>query len=206
MNIHIDFTGQAALMRELGAFSRAIQDRVLAPVVKEAGKLIASAASALVPVRSGLLKRSIGVSKIHTYRHAGSDTLFIAAGPRRGFRRALKFNRKGRIAGFFGAKKSAGMATGQVANPVRYAHLVERGHAIASHRGGRVSHTYRLDGRGNRVVMHRILGGSSGGGGAVPPHPFMEPAGAAVGPAIRAMAEERLAAAVAAESQRLCAR
>jgi HK97 gp10 family phage protein len=76
----------------------------MTPVIKEARRR--------VPVEHGVLRKSLG-SRLRKYR--GGDTVFVAVGPRNGFRDPQ---------------------TGQ--NPVNYAHLVEFGtgpHAIRGKKG-----------------------------------------------------------------------
>jgi HK97 gp10 family phage protein len=121
-------TNDAEIIRQVDGLSQSIQKRVLEPVLAQAGKMIADAAAGLVRVQTGLLKRSIGTSGVKTYKHGTSGaTMYIAAGPRRGFRRLVKRNRSGTITGFTGRNVARGTADAR--NPVLYAHLVERGHS-----------------------------------------------------------------------------
>ncbi len=62
---------------------------ILRPIVAAASKVVAEAERAAAPEQSGLLAESIGVSTARTYRAAGGNRLFVAAGVRWGFRRTV---------------------------------------------------------------------------------------------------------------------
>lgn len=85
----------------------------------------------LIPIRTGLLKRSFGKKD----SKPKSAYAYSIVGPRKGFRQVVaKKTAKSRTVR---AKKSGKVAVdsaGRIQNPTKYAHLADRGHQI---RGGR---------------------------------------------------------------------
>ena len=101
-------------------------------------KVVSKTAKALVPRDSGLLRKSIG-TKTKLYRR--SQTVITMVGPRSGMKQTVKQT------GLDGRKVE------RMANPSKYAHLVERGHRIVINRQGR------------KITL-----------GSIAPRPFLEPA------------------------------
>src|SRR5262249_13600056 len=86
-----------------------VRKKVLRKAINEASKIVLKAAKANVPRASGLLKKSLG-RKVKVYRASGTVVAII--GPRTGFKQDV--HRDGR-------------KVAVLANPTKYAHLVERG-------------------------------------------------------------------------------
>jgi hypothetical protein len=123
----MQLTGDKELLRLFEELPAAAQNRVLKPLLRSAGAQIALLERGEAPTQSGLLKTSLGASTLRSY----SSTLFITAGVRQGFRRAVQgtnyrggFARKIR---YFGKQKSADYPELPVQDPVRYLHLVTGG-------------------------------------------------------------------------------
>jgi len=117
--------GAGELIRELENLPGKIVRRVMRNALRKAGGFFADAAQSRVPSETGLLRQSIGLSKPKWY--ASSGTMFVAAGPRRGYRRAV--SRTARGLRFLGprASEAAEKLGASIRNPVHYAHLVEGG-------------------------------------------------------------------------------
>lgn len=158
----------------------------LEPVLREISKMVAAEAKARVRSKSGLLVASIGTSPVRRYRNSGSRTIYIAVGPRRGFRRVVTQAKRGGIKKLGKGRSAAieaaagGWKAAGIQNPVKYAHLVEggRGPSVARPGGILYSHSLRR-GFGTSVA-------------AAPPHPFMAPAEAA-GMAAMSLIENKVA-------------
>jgi hypothetical protein len=128
----MQLTGDKELLRLFEELPAAAQNRVLKPLLRSAGAQIALLERGEAPTQSGLLKTSLGASTLRSY----SSTLFITAGVRQGFRRAVQgtnyrggFARKVR---YFGKQKSADYPELPVQDPVRYLHLVTGGRKALS--------------------------------------------------------------------------
>src|SRR5262249_25938573 len=99
--------GVDALVRSLQEFGRGVRNRVLRKALKKGARLIIQQARQLVPMQTGLLKKSLGVV-MRTYKRSGAVVAII--GPREDF-------------------KTTATMGGRSFNidPAYYAHLVERG-------------------------------------------------------------------------------
>jgi len=120
----INFTGDLDVLRRLEALPARAQQRVLKPLMREGARQIAAAAKSEAPARTGLLATSLGPSKLRTY---SGTQLFVAVGVRRGFRRAIHRTARGTLR--YRSKKATAAAgpDAQIANPVKYLHLVTGG-------------------------------------------------------------------------------
>jgi hypothetical protein len=116
-------SGDKKVLEMFAALPRAAQERVLKGLVKKGGKRLAGAIEDEAPAESGLLRRAVGVSQLKTY---GQGTIFITAGVRRGFRRAVTMRRNGRFARLSKAF-SENAEQELMRDPVRYLHLVTGG-------------------------------------------------------------------------------
>lgn len=95
----------------LKAVDKKLRKKLIRKAVGEGGKLILKRAKQLVPKDTGLLKKSLG-RKVKVYKNG---VAVAVVGPRQGFRKSVTRS-KGRRA-----------AVTLIANPVKYAHLVELG-------------------------------------------------------------------------------
>lgn len=108
-----------------------------------AGKLVNKAAKAKAPRELGLLKKSIA-QKVKVYANTGKAVAIV--GPRKGFRVPATRAR--------GKWNPSAVKPDGYADPVKYAHLVEKGHGPAKKRRG------------------KLRGGNKGAA----PRPFLRPA------------------------------
>lgn len=107
-----NLSGLRPLLRTLDAFGPKVRRKVTRAMVAAGGRAVAKQAKGLAPKETGLLRRSIG-SKVKVYKDTGIAV--AVAGPRVGFRQEAERprNRPG--------------APASMADPVKYAHLVELG-------------------------------------------------------------------------------
>lgn len=117
--IRAQLKGVDDLVRQLDALKRG-RSRIMRKALTKGAKLIVAAARRKVPTRYGLLKKSLGVA-IRSYR--GGERLVAVIGPRAGFRVQVGTVVRG------GIKSKPGDPI--MADPVKYAHLVEFGHGGA---------------------------------------------------------------------------
>lgn len=94
--------GVEALQAILKNLTPATQRKVLRPALNVEGTKILQAAKRNVPVKTKLLRKSLG-KKTKTYK---DGTIIVIVGPRHGFKQTVK---------------------GRTQNPTKYAHLVEGG-------------------------------------------------------------------------------
>lgn len=122
--IKCDVTGDRELIAVLKMLPTDLQAYALEPAIRKAARTLAQAEKAAAPSRSGLLAQSIGIAKIRVYPRKG--VVWGAAGPRKGFKRALEI-KAGRLK-FASKKRTAKLGDdAKTANPVRYAHLAGPG-------------------------------------------------------------------------------
>ena len=124
----------AALVKQLP--NVAISD--CSKALRKVGKGVVSRARSMLRkgagVRSGQLRKSIGVRSVKAYRKENKVVMYI--GPRKGFEtriRVLEFDA-------FGRKR---VALRKI-DPTKYAHLVEFGHRIAVGQSGRSENGYKF--------------------------------------------------------------
>lgn len=110
------FDGMKALAIRLRKFPNAVQDRVLKNAIRTATKPIVQTAKGLVSNRYGLLQRSIGATVRVPRRGRYAGRLIARVGPRRGFKATGGVRTRGKFKG-----------KAKVFDPVKYAHLVEKG-------------------------------------------------------------------------------
>jgi hypothetical protein len=153
-----EISGDAAVAAMFAQLPVRVQQRIMAPLLREAAKTISTAAEARAPEQLGLLKQAIGVSLLHKY----GSTLFITAGVRQGFgrtmapsaRRARKLVKRSR-----GGRGFTPMATR--IDPARYGGTVQAGRGPISASSAKVLYSRPLD-----LVLGRVVK-------AAAPRPFM---------------------------------
>lgn len=126
--------GVEDLQKALMDLKRSVRRKILTRAIRRAHKDVVTKARQLVPVKSSLLKKSIG-AKVKVYAAKGAVVAVI--GPRKGFRKevAKVKTKKGMKHLIVTDKVNAKLAgKGQEAkrviqDPVKYAHLVELGTA-----------------------------------------------------------------------------
>ena len=173
-SVKVGLAGQKDVAAALAGVKAGVRNRVLkAAAGKQARKAAKVAKGALVPHRTGQLKRAIS----YVYRSYKSGKVWVyVAGPRKGFKvRVSDLTAAGQRAALrkLGKKRRAGLTERQAlkfvqsyVDPVKYGHLVEGGRKPV-----RVKRRKVLAGGG--VVYGRHAFG-------VQPRPFMAPAAAAV--------------------------
>lgn len=109
----VEITGLADVFQRLRGVERKVRTKILRQAVQGAGRLILKAARAKVAVRTGLLRKSLGV-KVKVYRKSGVAVAVV--GPRTGFKRTVKLPD-----GSF-----------EIEDPTNIAHLVEKGRRAVS--------------------------------------------------------------------------
>lgn len=110
--VHGKVEGLTDLLARLNGLKRQVASRILRKAVGEAGKVILKVAKQMAPRESGLLRKSLG-RKVKVYRSSGTAVAIV--GPRVGFRQVVRRTR------------GKWFPTEAMANPVKYAHLVELG-------------------------------------------------------------------------------
>lgn len=133
--------GLEKLGRALELFSARVQGTVMRKAVRAGGSIVEKAATRAAAKRSGLLRRSLGM-KVKTYRAKATPQL-LAAIPH--FKPSQHAGTTLAIVGPRPKVDEVVVTRGRVriARPVRYAHLVEKGHQIAR-RGISAKDTYAL--------------------------------------------------------------
>ena len=130
-DLKISIQGTEALAQRLLAIGDRVYRRAARRAVTKACRIVAAAAKARAPRRTGLLRTSIG-QKVVTY--VAKNVVVGIVGPRRGYRRAIavKTSKRG-VARLVALKK--GVAGRRYADPTKYSHLVEFGtvHSAATH-------------------------------------------------------------------------
>jgi hypothetical protein len=154
----IYLTGDAVVQRMFMELPQNAQERVVRPLVEKASKTIAELIRSEAPQQSGLLRAAIGASSLRKY---GGGTLFVAAGVRRGFRRAVAEKARGGLK-FMSQKATEANPGSPVQNPTKYLHLVIGGRKAISARNRRVLY----DARTGRFFGRQVA--------AVQPNPFMD--------------------------------
>jgi hypothetical protein len=159
-DIRAYMTGNAAVQRMFMDLPKAVQDRVVKPLIQQGSKILDSAVKAAAPVESGLMKLAIGSSKLKTY---GGGTIFITTGVRRGFRRAVTATKSGKLR--VRSKPFTESNPGEtVRDPVKYLHIVT---------GGRKAITATKTKLLYSAATNRFFGKSVA---AAKPNPFVEKA------------------------------
>jgi len=103
--------GEKELMRRLNSLgSQGKRNKIVRPAINEAASKINKKAKALVIEETGLLRKSIGVK-----RATKRGVVFAVVGPRHGFKREVE------------RTLPSGDRASVLANPTKYAHLVEFG-------------------------------------------------------------------------------
>ena len=98
-----EITGLADVFRQLRNVDKKVRNRLLKKAIRAASKLVLTSAKAKVAVRTGLLRKSLGI-KVKVYRKSGIVVGIV--GPRTGY-------------------KGSGKDPDE--NPTNIAHLVEKG-------------------------------------------------------------------------------
>lgn len=148
IKMRLDSSAITSLIGKLGALDKKVAKKALRAGISAASRRVMMDAKALVPKRSGQLRRSIGRKM---WMRKGGSVIAGIIGPRRGFRVVY---------------------LGKYIDPVKYAHLVEFGRreVVAGKAKGKGTGKKVLSegGRGGVVYGVRVR--------SVPPHPFMRPA------------------------------
>jgi hypothetical protein len=147
-----------------------VQGKILRPLVRDAGQLLAEAERREAPRESGLLGSSLGTSPVRSY--ARGNTLFVAVGVRRGFRRAVTLSARGKLRArskAFTAKadRPENFGLADFRNPTKYLHLVHGGRNAVTAKDRKVLYSAATD---------RFFGRSVA---AAKPNPFVDRAFAA---------------------------
>lgn len=115
MAVKFQVDGLAPVLKLLGQFRRGAANRILRAAITKASRLVRQIAASKVPVKTGALKKSLGV-KIKTYRDGRTIGVI---GPRTDVKgKPPKYRKLYRVPG---SKKKV------LRNPSMYAHLVEFG-------------------------------------------------------------------------------
>ena len=136
----VKFRGIHELQMALEDLPKELMKSALSSVLRSGGKIIENAAKSKVPVRDGLLKRSIGTN---VKTHKGQTTARV--GPRTGF--------KGKSLGMKTNKN--GVRSERFSDPNRYSHLVEFG---TSHSAAKPFIRPAIDSTATEVVGAMALG------------------------------------------------
>lgn len=106
----VSVTGLRDCMRRVAKLKRGVRNKLIRKAMSKSTQPLAKAAKSRAPKRFGLLQKSLG-RKMKTYSKSG--TVVAIVGPRSGFQRPVPGRGKN------GKRR--------VANPLYYAHLVEKG-------------------------------------------------------------------------------
>lgn len=118
MSNGMQVTGAAPLLSKFTDLPEKLQKKYGRRGVAKAARVLVKAAKALAPVRSGLLKKSLGF-RPRTYKH----TVLAVIGPRKETKAsAAKRIKAGK------ALRYRGVVGGKIHIPAKIAHLVEGGH------------------------------------------------------------------------------
>lgn len=115
----LQFTGLKQVLSVLDRLKGSTARRVLRRAMQQATGPVTKTVKRMAPVRTGLLKKSIG-RKVVTYSRTG--TVVVIVGARSGYKTTGRGRNRKRVQTSLGAKYKQ---TGQ--NPTRYLHLVELG-------------------------------------------------------------------------------
>jgi hypothetical protein len=122
--VEIRIIGDAGIQQMLEELPARVQSRILKPLMQAGAKMLADAERSGAPRDSGLLENSLGTSKLSSYR--SGNVLFVTAGVRRGFRRAVTAKARGGLR--VRSKKYTIANPGDaVRDPAKYLHLVTGG-------------------------------------------------------------------------------
>lgn len=119
--------GMGAVMRRLAAIKQGARNRILRKALNAAARPMQQTAKELAPKESGLLRRSITV-KVQT---TGKGEVVALIGPKRGLKKSVKvkkdrvYRQRGRLT--LRIRNPLAQYLVMVRDPVRYAHLVEKG-------------------------------------------------------------------------------
>lgn len=105
MRTKVQVQGAKQVIKRLNKLKRGVKNKILRKAITKSCQPVAKAAKANTPIETGLLKKSLG-HKVKTYK----DDVVGIVGPRRGM---------GKVVTVRGRKVYR--------DPVKYAHLVERG-------------------------------------------------------------------------------
>ena len=159
--VRVDTAGLEDVIRRLASLDKKAARKALRAGINEVTKLVLKEAKALVPRRTGQLRRSLG-RKVKTYK--GGGLVYGVVKPRAGVKVkgvwTPKFRKQFPGTGKFD-KATKAFGAGFV-DPVKYAHLVEYGRVAVTVKRAKV-----LAGQG-RVWGRRVR--------AMAPRPFMRPA------------------------------
>jgi HK97 gp10 family phage protein len=124
--VKVQVVGLDKALRALQDVEKKVRNRAARKAMDAADKIVLAAQRSLVPVESGLLKKSLG-KKVKVFR--GSGTVVGIVGPRKGFKTfVVKTDRGAAIAGTAKSvgllRKAKGAAVGvEIRDPAKYAHL-----------------------------------------------------------------------------------
>ena len=147
--------------------------------LESAAQIVVMAVTNLVPVATGLLRQSIGATRVKFYSTSG--TLFTSIEPLKGFKRIVTATASGQTR-IRGRRTTSVNATfGRVQNPRQYMHIIESGRDPVMAPPGGILHS-ALDPQ-NRFFSHAK---------GVGPHPVFGPAAQSVEGAVRVAVEIEL--------------
>lgn len=136
ITIQVKLQGAEEMRRQLQSLPSRVRRTVLRRAMKTAMEPLVAAAKANAPVMTGLLRRAIGLGKVRFY--SASGVVYIAAGVRHGFRRAIVAYRGKTEYMSKESTKMLGPGAQRVENPAKIAHILERGRGpIQAGRGPR---------------------------------------------------------------------
>lgn len=211
IDIKVELLGDKEIDRMLAGWKPAARRRIVRPGISKSSRYVSRMARSMAPVRSGLLRKSIGVV-VRTYP---SGNVVGVVGPRHGFKRPVSSS-KGRKTII--TKRNVGLFEGGtnrivLQNPVKYAHLVEGGtqaHAIG--RGSKIIQRTQTgaqvavskSGRKYRKKLYDAKGGEQRGirHPGAKPKPFLEPAFRRSLPMVRAIMSAEIRTGVRKEARR----
>lgn len=155
--LNIDWDGgQNLIVQAMANLDRRVRGRVAKNATAKAARYVAREAKArLTRRRTGLLHKSIGIK----VKQKASGSCYARIGPRRGFAQQMVRTPKGRR---LLRKKEEPIAAAVkiktiTINPVRYAHLVEKGHG-----GPHAARAFPFLGpalQSARMTVHEIIAG-----------------------------------------------
>jgi hypothetical protein len=106
---------------------RAVQNKIIKPLLKEGGAMIAVEEKQEAPANTGLLRTAIGASSIRKY----PSSFFVAVGVRQGFRRAIQTSSSGKTR-YLGKQKTEFYPEAPVQDPTKYLGIVSGGRKAIS--------------------------------------------------------------------------
>lgn len=157
LTIRAKIDGLQDLIRQLNEYKQSVRTKIMRPALKKVGKVILDSAKANLKAHGfkrsdSLLLQSLG-TKIGVSRRGN---IYVVVGPRTGFKRT----KAGKVQTALGKKFAAAKA-----NPVRYAHLVERGRKALVPKKAKAMLVQTADGA---FFARKVK--------AVPARPFLRPA------------------------------